>query len=231
MEAAPDASRIFLDRSDAGRHLAARLEAHRTENPVVIGSHRGATPVAFEVARALDAPLEVLVVRELMVPGARGRVLGAVAEGNIKVIDPTFRPNAEQSVSGLSSEISRLSREVEQDALRYRHGRPPMNLTSRSVVLVAAGLTHALGMQAAIDAVRARGAHRVIAAIGVCSRPTAQEIRRSCDEVIVLRQPESFLSVGEWYREYPPLTDELVVSLLQTANAGFTTGGGSPSGT
>jgi putative phosphoribosyl transferase len=233
MEAVPDASRMLKDRADAGRRLAHRLEKYRGENPVVIGTHRGATPVAFEVARALGARLDVLVVRELLAPDARGKVMGAVAEENITIIDEVRATSTEHSRSVFSSEIARLTRELEKAASKYRHDQPPLDLRGRTVILVASGLTHSLAMRAVIDAVRVRGSHRMVAAIAVCSRSTAQEIRRHSDEVIeaiVLRMPEFFLSVAEWYQSYPPLTEEEVMNLLRTAGAFRTPTGASPPG-
>jgi putative phosphoribosyl transferase len=219
MEAAPDASLTLKDRTDAGRRLAEKLAQFRSENPVVIAAHRGATPVAFEVARGLGAPLDVVVVREINDPDVHGRVLGAVAEGSIKVLDPSAVEEARVSAADLTTEVERLVREVERAGARYREGRPPVQLIGRSVILTADGIAHAVAMRAAIAAVRARGARRLVTAVGVCSRPTAQAVRHECDEIVVLRQPEFFLSVGEWYRKFPTVTEEEVIGLLRASLA------------
>jgi putative phosphoribosyl transferase len=215
MEAVPDASLTLKDRSDAGRRLADKLTQFRKENPVVIAAHRGATPVAFEVARGLGAALDVVVVREIHDPSVRGRVLGAVAEGSIQALDPKVVAEARLSAAALATEVERLFREVDRAGARYREGRPPVPLAGRSVILTVDGIAHAVAMRAAIAAVRARGARRIVTAAGVCSRPTAQAVRRECDEVVILRQPEFFLSVGEWYRDFPTVTEEEVIGLLR----------------
>jgi putative phosphoribosyl transferase len=216
MEAAPDPSLVLKDRADAGRRLAEKLVSIRGENPVVLAAHRGGTPVAFEVARGLGAPLDLLVVREVSSPAEHGTVLGAVAEGNVRAIDRAALEESGYSVADLEPEIERVLREVERAAVRYREGRPPLEVRGRTVVLVADGIAQSVSMRAAVGAARARGARRLVVAIGVCARPTTHEIRRECDETIVLRQPEFFLSVREWYRDFPSVTEDEVLSLLRT---------------
>jgi putative phosphoribosyl transferase len=232
METVPDPSLVLKDRSDAGRRLAEKVEEFRGEKPVVVAAHRGGTPVAFEVAQSLGAPLDVVVVREVSLPDVPGKVLCAVAEGNTTVMDRLAVEESGASAADVQPEAERTLREVERAAITFREGRPPVDVKGRTVLLVADGIAHSVSMRAAILAVRARGARKVVAAIGVCSRPTTQEIRRECDEIIVLRQPEFFLSVGEWYRNYPPVTEDEVLSFLRRAGTHSATAGaaGSVSG-
>jgi len=225
MEEAPDASLMLKDRLDAGRRLAERLERFRGENPVVIGAHRGSTPVAFEVSRILNAPLDVLIVREISAPDARGRIVGAVAEGRVKVMGSFGVETTGNEGSDLTPEVDRLFHEVQEAGAKYRQGRPPIDLAGRTAILVAAGISHALAMRAVIDSARVRGAQRLIAAIGVCPRETAQEIRRHCDEAVVLRQPQFLLSVGEWFSEYPKVTEEEIINYLRAAHLRHSTAG------
>jgi putative phosphoribosyl transferase len=222
METVPDASLTLKDRTDAGRRLAEKLDRFRSEKPVVVAAHRGGTPVAFEVARILSAPLDIVVVREVTSPDARGKVVGAVAEGNLRVLDRAEIDDSGHSAADFATEFERLAREVDRAGLTYREGRAPLDVRDRTVILVADGIAHACAMRAAIGVARARGARRLIVAVGVCSRPTTQEIRRECDEIFVIRQPEFFLSVGEWYRESPSLSEDEVVGLFRVANAKFT---------
>lgn len=205
----------FRDRADAGRRLAARLAPFRAEEPVVLGMARGGVVVAAEVAQAVGAPLDVLVIRKVGAPSQPEYGIGAVAPGGGRSFDQT-------SVAALgltSEELARLAAAEEQELKRrvdaYRQGRPEPSLRDRTVILVDDGLATGVSAIAAVEYVRAQGARRIVLASPICSPTAAARLRRHVDEVICLCSPEGFRSVGQWYESFDQTSDEQVLELLR----------------
>jgi putative phosphoribosyl transferase len=208
---------MFADRADSGRRLAEKLRYLAGEDTVVLGLPRGGVPVAFEVAAALEAPLDVLVVRKLGVPYQPELAMGAVGEGGVLVFSEEV-----VRISGVSqSEITALVRskraEVDRLAVFFRDGREPASLTGRTVVLVDDGIATGATARAACQVARAKGATRVVVGVPVAAPSSLADIAEVADEVACLEAPRSFFAVGQFYRDFSQTTDEEVVSLLRQA--------------
>jgi putative phosphoribosyl transferase len=206
----------FLDRQDAGRRLGRHLAdlGVAEPDPVVLGLPRGGVVVAYEVARALDAPLDVIVVRKLGVPFQPEYAMGAVAEGGVDLLDQEavrMLGITRDQVEGVRRrEQGELDRRVHQ----LREGRPAISLDGRVAVLVDDGLATGATALVACRAARLRGARRVVLAVPVAPREPTPLLYQVADAVICLRRPLHFGSVGASYRDFAPTPDELVVELL-----------------
>jgi len=209
---------LFADRYDAGRRLGAVLQAHRVEHPLVLGLPRGGVVVASEIASALGAELDVLVVRKLGVPGAEEYAFGAIARGATLVNrDLLFRLGiSEQAMSQvITQELAELNRRERA----YREDRPPLHIQGRTVILVDDGLATGATAQAAVQAVRQQRPRQIIFAAPVCSREGAEALRRIADEVLCLECPDEFQAVGLWYQDFSPTSDAEVLECLRAAKA------------
>lgn len=208
----------FKDRCDAGRRLAAELQQVTLNDPVILGLPRGGIPVAYEVASALHAPLDVMVVRKLGAPFQPELAIGAIASGNVRVINEDLVA----SIWGLDESVideiaARESVELERRERLYRGDRPMPNLEQRDVVLVDDGLATGATMRAAVEAVRARQPSRIIVAVPTGSEDAVRSIGRISDRVICLDTPAFFHAVGQSYRRFDQTTDEEVRELLESA--------------
>jgi putative phosphoribosyl transferase len=210
---------IFDNRYDAGRRLATLLLQHRVEHPLVLGLPRGGVVVAYEIAAALGAELDVLVVRKLGVPGAEEFALGAMAPGATMVNQAlvTQLGISEQDLAGI---ISRELEELIRRERAYRVNRPPLHVEGRTVILVDDGLATGATALAAIEAVRQQRPRRIIFAAPVCSRQGADALRRVADEVVCLECPQEFQAVGLWYRDFSPTPDSQVLEALRASRRG-----------
>ena len=208
---------LFADRADAGRSLARELAFLRGSDVVILGLPRGGVPVAFEVARELDAPLDVIVVRKLGVPFQPELAMGAIGEGGIRIINHEVVHASLIGPDEIAAVEQRERQELERQARRFRAGRPRVDITGRTAVLVDDGVATGSTARAACEVARAQGAGRVMFAAPVGAPRSAQALvgRRSCDEVILLRTPASFRSVGQWYADFTPVPDAVVTALLQ----------------
>ncbi|MFD4034873.1 phosphoribosyltransferase family protein [Streptomyces sp. NPDC058637] len=213
----------FTDRTDAGRRLAGALGHLRPRDPVVLGLPRGGVPVAFEVARALGAPLDVIVVRKLGVPYHPELGFGAIGEGGVRVISDEIVRHAGVREKDLVSVERAEEAELLRRARTYREGRPRLPLTGRAVVVVDDGIATGATARAACRVVRAQGAAHVVLAVPVASPDVVERLRADVDEVVCLSTPGLFSAVGEWYSDFSQTSDEEVVSLLARAP-----GGGAP---
>jgi predicted phosphoribosyltransferase len=205
----------FKDRHDAGRRLAALLEPYRREHPVVVGLPRGGVPVAAEVARALDAPLDVAVVRKIGAPQNSEYAIGAVAEGGVHVLGRRMGRAADLTGAELDALIARAERELEERLRRYRGTRPPVPLEGRTVIVVDDGLATGRSALAAVRSLRRRGAARVILAAPVASREAASLLSEAADEVVCVEVPTDLWAVGAWYVDFRATSDEEVAALLE----------------
>jgi putative phosphoribosyl transferase len=206
----------FIDRHDAGRVLALRLDKYTgRDDVIVLGLPRGGVPVAHEVAQALGAPMDLFLVRKLGTPGRRELAMGAIASGGIRVLND----DVVRSYGIPESAIDQVAREEEQELQRreraYRDGRPAPVLEDRIVILVDDGLATGSTMRAAVQAVRQRHPSRVVVAVPVGARETCAELAATADEVICARMPEPFSAVGQWYLNFAQTEDDDVRRLLQ----------------
>ena len=209
-------NRQFADRREAGKELAAELGAYRgRQDVVVLALPRGGVPVAFEVAEALDAPLDIFVVRKLGMPGHPEYAMGAIASGGVRVLSEDairwYGISASQIETVAREELAELQRRERE----YRQGRSLPDLYGRTVILVDDGLATGSSMRAAVQAVRAHKPARVVVAVPVGSPSTCQEFADMTDETVCARMPEPFSAVGLWYRDFSQTTDAEVSSLLE----------------
>jgi len=210
----------FRNRSDAGRRLAARLEFLRGADVVVLGLPRGGVPVAAEVARALGAPLDVILVRKLGVPVQPELGLGAIGESGARVINSEVVRYAQVSEAEIARVEQKERAELQRRAQRFRGGSPHEPLTGRIAVIVDDGIATGSTARAACQVARALGAARVVLAVPVAPPAADQAMRGDADEVICLETPQRFLAIGEWYEDFAQTSDEEVVALLRAARAG-----------
>ncbi|MED7931285.1 alpha/beta family hydrolase [Nonomuraea sp. LP-02] len=205
--------------------LAERLTGMVTEeNVVVLGLPRGGVPVAFEVAQALGAPLDVIVVRKLGVPFQPELGFGAVGEGGISVINPEVVRTAAVTPAEMATVERGERAEVLRRARRFRGDSAPVDLSGRTVIVVDDGIATGGTARAACQVVRARGAARVILAVPVGAPDTVASLRQDADEVICLETPDALWAIGVWYADFTQTTDEQVVKLLRRAAGGAVSG-------
>lgn len=210
----------FADRRDAGRRLGAAL-AERVMSPdtVVLGLPRGGVPVAHEVAEALGATLDVLVVRKVGVPGRDELAMGAVSSGGGVVINEDIVARAEVSQSQLQQAIERERGAVAEREQRYRRDRPPVPVAGRDVVIVDDGLATGASMRVAVQAVRKLNPERIMVAVPVGTPAACKELHQDADEVFCLLQPQILDGVGSWYRDFRPTAEEEVQQLLDSVSS------------
>ena len=210
----------FTDRSDAGRRLAAELGFLRDSATVVLGLPRGGVPVAFEVAAELGAPLDVIVVRKLGLPAQPELAMGAIGEGGVRILNEAVVQRAWVTAADLAAAEERERHELVRQAQEFRAGRSRTDITGRTALLVDDGIATGSTARAACLVARAQGAARVIMAAPVASPGSPAVLSGSCDEVICPWMPESFSSVGEWYRDFAPVPDAVVAALLRPRPSG-----------
>jgi putative phosphoribosyl transferase len=209
---------VFANRVDAGRRLASRLGAYRSrKNVVVLGIPRGGVPVAFEVAAALDAPLDVFVSRKLGVPGQEELAFGAVASGGVRILDREIT----EAVGISDAEVERITanvrKEVERRERVYRGGRQPLMVQGHTVILVDDGIATGSSMRAAIGALRQMKPVRLVVAVPVAPLSTCNRLRQEVDELICVQTPEDFYAIGQFYEDFSQVADEEVTRLLHRA--------------
>ena len=207
----------YRDRRLGGRELARHLGHLKGQNVVVLALPRGGVPVAFEVARALDAPLEVFVVRKLGLPGHPEYAMGAIASGGVRVLNDEVVRLYRIPERVVDAIVSQELMELERREQVYRDGRSPLDVRGRTVVLTDDGLATGSTMRAAVEAVRALGAARIIVAVPVGTPDSCREFAAIADEIVCARAPEHFAAVGQWYDDFRQTTDEEVRELLRAA--------------
>lgn len=209
----------FRDRHDAGRRLATLLGPLREERPIVVGIPRGGLPVAAEVAGALHAPLDVVVVHKIGAPQNPEFALGALAEGGVRVLSERTARSIGLSEDDRTALLARAQRELEEKVRRYRGAREPIVLSGRIAILVDDGLATGRSALAAVRSLRRRGAARVILAVPVAAPESVNRLRQEADEVVSVETPVGMWAVGLWYEDFRPTTDEEVAALLASAQA------------
>jgi putative phosphoribosyl transferase len=208
----------FRDRRDAGRQLAALLEPYRSEQPVIVAMPRGGVPVAAEVGRALDAPLDVAVVRKIGAPQNPEFAIGAVGENGVRLLSET----AARALGLTDADVMVLSDRAEQELAdyvhRYRGRRPAIDLAGRTVILIDDGLATGHSAHAALLSLRARGAARLILAVPVAAAESVRALANLVDGVVCVEQPEELWAVGYWYQDFAPTSDAEVAAALDEAS-------------
>ena len=207
----------FLDRRDAGRKLARPLMRYREEHPVVFALPRGGVPVAYEVALALDAPLDVLVARKLGAPDQPEFGIGAVAPGGVRVLNEDAVRRLGIPEDYLDWITAQETAEVERRLRHFRGELPETPVAGRAVILVDDGLATGVTARAAVEALRLRGPGRLVLAVPVCADQTAEFLRPEVDDLVCLRCPPDLGAIGFWYADFDQTPDEEVVRLLAEA--------------
>ncbi len=209
----------FTDRIDAGRRLAESLRDLHGSDAVVLGLPRGGVVVAREVARALDAPLDVIVVRKLGVPSRPELGMGAIGEGGVRIINEQVMRFEGITEADLMAVEERERDELERRADRFRSGRERIPVAGRTVIVVDDGIATGSTARAACQVARAQGAARVVLAVPVAPPDTVAHLREDVDELVCLDTPDDFFAVGQWYRDFRQTTDDEVVACLDDAAA------------
>lgn len=208
----------FRDRREAGRALAAKLLKYADKsNVAVLGLPRGGVPVAFEIARALRAPLDVFVVRKMGIPGDEELAMGATASGKVRVINQVIVNAFAIPSSVIEKVAAREEQEVERQERQYREKRKSITIEGKTVILVDDGLATGSTMRAALSALRGRNPARLIVAVPVAAAATCAEFRDEVDEIVCAETPEPFYAVSQWYEEFSQTSDDEVRDLLSRA--------------
>lgn len=213
-----DRQRIFRDRGDAGRELGVRLATEKLRGEIIVlGLPRGGVPVACAVADALDAPVDVLVVRKLGAPFNPELALGSIATGGVTVYNERLLAELGLDEEALAPVREREELELARREHAYRAGKPPPSVAGKTVVLVDDGVATGATMEAGVEAVRALGPERIVVAVPTSSREAAERLAATADQVIALSIPEPYMAVGAWYEVFDQLSDAEVADYLARA--------------
>lgn len=213
---------LFKDRRDAGKQLAQELLAYAGRSDmIVLALPRGGVPVAYEVARALNAPLDIFIVRKLGLPGHEELAIGAIASGGIRVLNHDIVQALKISQNIIDKVTRRELEELERREQAYRGERPPYNVRHRTVILIDDGLATGASMRAAVAALRAQNPSRIVVAVPTAAPETCEAFQPEVDEIICAMTPEPFYGVGHWYEDFSQTTDDEVRALLEEAARQF----------
>jgi predicted phosphoribosyltransferase len=211
-------NRTFADRTEAGQRLAHALHAYANRDDLlVLALPRGGVPVAFEVARTLGAPLDLLLVRKLGVPRQEELAMGAIASGGIQVLNREVIAATGVGDTEIQAAVARERRELERRETAYRGERPAPEITGRCVILVDDGLATGATMRAALAALRPQHPAALVVAVPVAPPDVLARLRAEADDVVCVAAPESFFAIGAWYRDFSQLDDDRVRALLARA--------------
>jgi predicted phosphoribosyltransferase len=209
---------LFRDRLQAGRYLATKLSNYANRpDTLVLALPRGGVPVAFEIAKALNAPLDVFIVRKLGVPGQEELAMGATATGKVRVLNEHVIRSLSLTDEAIEAVAAVEERELERREQLYRGDRPPADLKDKTVILVDDGLATGSTMRAAVLALKRRNPARIVVAVPVAAASTCDEFKSEVDDLICAVTPEPFLSVGQWYDDFSQTSDQEVQDLLRRA--------------
>jgi putative phosphoribosyl transferase len=212
--------RVFADRTQAGQSLARQLAGYKgRDGLVILGLPRGGVVVAFEVAKALDAPLDVYVVRKLGVPGQEELAFGAIATGGVRVLNPDVVRAAGLDQAQIDAVAAREQTEMERRERAYRGDSVPHELAGKTVILVDDGLATGASMRTAIRSLQAHHPAWIAMAVPTAPRSTCLDLEREVDEAVCVMTPEPFFGVGQWYTDFSQTSDAEVIDLLRAAAA------------
>lgn len=209
---------VFKDRVEAGRKLADALEHYRDEDPIVLGLPRGGVVVGYEIARALHAPLDIIVARKLGAPEQPELGIGAVAPGGVILLDRYTIEVLHISEAEIDEVAARERAEMRRRLHNYR-GDGELELEGKTVIIVDDGLATGITALAAIHSVRQMRPRHIVLAVGVCPRETAEALRGEVDDLVCGATPEPFHAVGLWFEDFAQTTDEEVIELLEKGHA------------
>lgn len=210
---------MYADRAEAGRRLAALLGRFKgREDVVVLGIPRGGVVVAFEIAEALHAPMDVLVVRKLGVPGHEELAFGAIASGGVTYLDSEAVEAIGLSKLEIERVLSNEMRELERRERTYRGGRAQPEIQGKTVILVDDGIATGSGMRAAVKALRQLDPARIVIAVPVAPASTIESLKSEADEFICPAIEESFYAIGQFYEDFAQVTDEEVIGSLDSTS-------------
>ncbi|MBL1179254.1 phosphoribosyltransferase [Pantanalinema sp. GBBB05] len=205
----------FQDRTEAGQQLAAQLKSYANRSDVlVLGLPRGGVPVAYEVARALNAPLDICLVRKLGVPGHQELAMGAIASGGVRVLNYDVISRLGISSKTIDAVAAKELKELQHRDRMYRGDRSPSEIRDRTVILVDDGIATGSTIRAAISVLKPQQPAQLIVAIPVAPPSTCDQLSQAVDEVICLFKPEALYAIGIWYEDFSQTTDATVRTLL-----------------
>ena len=212
---------LFSDRSDAGRRLAERLLRFKNKQPIVLALPRGGVPVGFEIARALAAPLDLVLVRKIGAPYQEELAIGAIADGEHPelVTDLALMAGLDVTPEYLEQAKSTALREIERRRHAWFGDRKPIDVAGRTAIVVDDGIATGATMQVALRATRRRKPARLVLAVPVAPAHSLEALWHEADETICLSTPEDFFAVGQFYRRFPQLGDDEVTTLLEQAQS------------
>jgi predicted phosphoribosyltransferase len=209
----------FRDRRDAGRKLAQKLPAYvGRSNVLILALPRGGVPVAYEVARALNAALDIFLVRKLGLPGREELAIGAIASGGIRILNQDIVRMLSVPDEVIHFVVRRELQELQRREELYRGNRPFPDVRDRTVILIDDGLATGASMRAAVAGLRAQHPARIVVAVPAAAAEVCEAFQSEVDEVVCASMPDPFYGVGRWYDDFSQVTDEEVRSLLQEAN-------------
>ncbi len=210
---------VFEDRKSAGRQLAEELSEYRNNrNAIVLGLPRGGVVVAYEIAKALNLPLDIIVPRKIGAPGNPEFAIGAIAEGGEGVFDQETISSYRISQEYIEKEVEKEKKEAERRLKLYRGNRPPLNLEKKTAILVDDGIATGATMEAAIQSIKSKGVEGIIVAAPTSAKDSLERIKAGVDKVICLDAPAFFGAVGAFYKSFPQTTDEEVIELMKGAS-------------
>ena len=210
--------RLLTDRREAGRLLAEKLTNYTgRDDVVVLGLPRGGVVVAFEVAKALDAPLDVFLVRKLGAPGQEELAMGAIASGGVRVMNADVVDALGLNDAQVEAVAAREQVELERREQAYRGDSEPLDLAGKTVILVDDGLATGASMRTAIRSLKSHRPGRIVMAVPTAPHSTCLALEREVDEAICLMTPEPFRAIGQWYLDFSQTSDQEVVAFLRAA--------------
>jgi putative phosphoribosyl transferase len=210
---------VFRNREEAGEMLAKRLRAYANrEDVIVLGIPRGGVPVAFEVATALQAPLDIFVLRKLGVPGHKELAFGAIASGGSLVLDRRVIEGLDISDRQIEVVIANERMELERRELAYRDDKPPLEIEGLIAIVVDDGIATGSSIRAGIKALRQLKPARIVVAVPVAPLETCNRLRPEVDELVCVHRPQSFLAIGQFYKDFSQVSDQEVIELLKQAD-------------
>jgi len=207
----------FRDRKDAGRRLAERLEQYREESPIILALPRGGVPVAYEISRALRAPLDIFIARKLGAPGREEFGIGAVAQGGVRVLNEHAVEALEIPKEYIERAAKEKTEEIERRLRSLRGDRPEPEIEGRTAILVDDGLATGVTARAAVEALRRQNPRRLVLAVPVCAAQTVEPLRPGVDELVCLEVPSNLMAISLWYEDFYQVPDEEVIELLERA--------------